>query len=277
MGLTAGGGTVGYAHLSNNADNTVGRSMNPLTWSNPRSEEDVFRHNQAGYDAARSGIQSEMDAALAGGDMSKYNELNERFQRGDFGGPQNPGLRLNNGQVEATGNWNPLRSRMFGLNPWAEQSGGEHQRRMLSAQSSLQGQYNTELGKSGPQPGDAEQMRALRERLQAPDLLPQQAQAMQRQLDALQARMSQPPGTPNGAANDIRARMERAGMRFTGPARPAAPAGPQPMSGAWNLGGRPRIPGYMSGAAMLPSDFRPPAPLGQWDQVIGQNSPFPVG
>lgn len=277
MGLTAGAGTVGYNHLSNSADNTVGRSANPLTWGSPRSEEDVFKHNQAGYDTARQGIQSEMDAALASGDMQKYTELNGRFQRGDFGGPQSPGLRMNNGQVEATGNWNPFKSRMFGLNPWAEETGAAHQGRMQSAQSSLQRQYGEQMGRAGAQPGDAAAMQALRERLQSPDLLPQQAQAMQRQLDALTARLARPAGQENDPARQIRERMEAAGMRFHGP-RPAAPGpAPRPMGSGWNLGGVPRTPGYMSGAALMPGDFRPVPYPNPSDAVMGRNSPFQNG
>lgn len=234
------------------------------------SPEDIYKRNAEAYGRASQGLQGEMDGALAGGDMGKYNELNERFQKGDF--------------VEGTNSWNPLDWRMGGLNPF---SGREHgttlQSRMMAQQKKLQGDYNTEMGKVGPQPGDSDLVTRLNERLQSPDLLPQQAQAMQKQLDAVKKRMGQTPGTQTDAAAQIRQRMEQAGMRFSPFKAPGAAAtspagGPQPMAGGWNLGGRPRVPGYMTGAAMMPGDFRPYQQ--PWDFVQGggaSRSPFQMG
>jgi hypothetical protein len=267
--VLGGGGvaTLGGGHMYNAAQNQTGRDWyNPFTWGSRPSEEDIFKRNSEEYDRASAELRGEMDTALAAGDMSKYNGLNERMQRGDF--------------QESTG-WNPLNWRFGGLNPFSSATpGATLQQRMLDQQKALQGKYNAEMGKSGPQAGDAELVKALQERMASPDLLPQQAAAMQKQLDAVRARMKQAPGVQNDAATQIRQRMESAGMRFTpfGGARPAAaPAapGPQPYTG-WNLGGRPRMPGYMTGAAMMPGDFRPYQQPWDFVQQSG-SSPFMQG
>lgn len=231
-----GAGAVGAGHLHNDAQNTVGRSVNPLTWfGQPNTEEDVFRNNQAGYDAARSGIQGEMDAALTAGDHPKYEQLNDRFLRGDFGGSP----------------W-----ALGGLNPFASRTGAQHQRHMSAAQSALQAKYQGELGKSGPRPGDQQLMQAIERRMQDPGLLPAQAQAMERQLAALRTRLGQPTGQENDAARQIRVRMQLAGMRA--PTAPgAAPAGGPPGGVPWNLSGQPAVPSYLRSLIAQPQDFRP--------------------
>lgn len=265
--MGAGAGGVVGGHMYENAQDQTGVGLNPMTWgrgsigrsmgmSGGPSPEDIFKRHQAGYDEARHGIQSEMDGAV--NDPEKFKQLNERFQQGDF---------------KADTGWNPMNWSMGGLNPFGKQTGVGHQGHMLEQQKALQGQYNTEAGKSGPQAGDQDMQKYLEERMQSPDLLPAQHQAMQKQLDAMKSRMSQAPGTPNDAASAIKHRMESSGMRFN-PLRPqgGGQQGPKP-SGGWNLGGRPRMPGYMTGAAMMPGDFRPYQQ--PWDYVQNSNSsPF---
>lgn len=271
-GLGVGGAGAGLtaAHANDAADNTVGMSMNPLTWgrgslgrslgmSGGPSEEDVYRQNQSGYTDAAKGIRGDMDSALAAGDHEKWQGLNAKFMSGDFGA--------------ATGA-NPLNWRMGGLNPFAAQKGRVYQDRMLGAQQGLQSKYDTEMTKAGPRPGDQEMMSHLQDRLTRGDLLPEQANAMQSQLEALRKRLGQAPGTESDAAAAIKSRMTGAGMRFTPHRMPGSPgaATAQPYAG-WNLAGRPQLPGYMTGQQMMPADHRPPG--GFWDAVVGQgSSPF---
>lgn len=132
------------------------------------------------------------------------------------------------------------------------------------------------------QPGQFQtQIDQLTTRMNQPGIMPQHRRLMQQQIDALKRRLSAPAAESDEAAA-IASRMRGAGMQFTPHAglagRPAAPAGgaaPQPYTG-WNLGGRPRMPGYMTGAAMMPGDFRPYQQPWDYVQQSG-SSPFMHG
>ncbi len=243
-GLTLGGGAgvggagaVGYGHIQNYRQN-----------SGP--EENVFQHNMGQFDEQSKGIKGDMDAALASGDTQKFNALQEKFQKGDFGG-------------------SPFS--LGGLNPFASRTGAHYQQNALAAQKGLQGKYNAAMAKSGPQAGDAELAQQLQQRMQSGDILPQHAQMMQKQLDQVKARMAQKPGTSNPEADAIKARMEGAKMRWMpgtppGAAPGAAPASPQPYQG-WNTRGRgvPNTAGY----GAIPEDGRSKSDIA-WGDVVGR-------
>lgn len=261
-----GAGAVGYGHLSNDADNTFGTSANPLTWGRQfngggPSREDIFRQNSEALDDASGPLREAMDQAIASGDMAKYTQLMQQYRSGNF--------------HNEAGLDNPLRWRFGGLNPFGAQKGSVLQGRMQAQQKALGGEYAAAMSRSGPQAGDSELARALSEQLGSPDLLPQHEGAIRRQLEAVQRRMSQPAGVENPEAASIAARMRGAGMRVPG-GRPASPTPAAPQGGSgWNLGGRPRLPGYMTGQTMMPGDFRPYAQ--PWDFVQSQQSPLMHG
>jgi hypothetical protein len=199
------------------------------------------------YNEQRQGIQAEMDAALVAKDMPKYNELNAKFQKGDFGGSS---------------------FALGGLNPFASRTGGSYQQDALTAQKALQGKYNTAMGKVGPQSGDAEAIKAIEDRLGSGELIGPQAEAMEKQLKFLKERYASKPGAESPEAIALRVRMEAAkpsGMRFT----PWKPPGGATAStagnptGNWNLGGRPIIPGHRQGFTPNPYDYRTPPNPGE--------------
>jgi len=284
--LAYGGGTaVVGGHAYNDAANTQGTSYNPLTWHrgkigqrlglgntfNP-SEEDIFKRNQAGFNESAQSIKSQMDAAPPG--SPEWAALNDKYQKGDFG--VDHGWSIGGMLDGKMPDINPLNYRMGGLNPFATRRGEGYQGNMQAQQGALQGKYNAEMGKVGPQPGDPEMMKKLQEQMAAGDLLPHQHEAMQKQLSALEGRMKQKPGEENDAARQIKERMVGklgpdgklvpgggAGMRWQ-PWKPpgattaptAAPAAGGNPSGNWHLGSRPRMPGYAQGYVVNPQDYR---------------------
>lgn len=266
-GRTAGiaGGTglaLGGMHAHEAAKDTAGiDALNPFTYGRGSigralgadqgpSEEDIFRRNQQGYDRASAAHLQRMNDAVG---TPEYDKLNDQFQRGEFS--------------EEVGWDDPGRWRFGGLNPFAPASSGKYyQQRMLAQQKGLQGKYDAMMGKVGPQPGDSEAIAKLTEQLQTGDLLPQQAQALQRHLDVLKKRMGETPGVESPEAKAIRERMEAAGMRFRGgPKAPAPGYGtgvPRPLMGGMK---RPAAGGYGQGQAMMPYDYRP---MDQWASVF---------
>jgi hypothetical protein len=275
LGTAAAAAPV-YQHASNAAEDTHGMSANPLTWfrgsigrnlgfSGGPSREDIFKRNQQRLNDVGSGIKGEMDQATMSGDRPKWNELNARYQSGDFA--QSHGWDLANGKI---GDINPLSYRMGGLNPWAKGTGADYQNPMAQQQGAMQGDYNEAMKKSGPQPGDQAMMQQLRERLQDPKLLPHQHAAMQQQLDSLQRQMTAPAGSESALAKQIRESMTGAGMRHVGykPAPNPAPGG-DPAAPLAYMGRRPQ---GVQGNAVNRYDFRR---LDPWEESIrNQNSPF---
>ncbi len=254
-GLAAGGGlgTFGVGHLNNDAQDTVGRSINPLTWfGQPNTEEDVFRRNMGKFDEQSQGIKGEMDAALAANDMGKFNELSGKFQSGNFGGS---------------------RFGMGGLNPFASRTGGAYQQKALAQQKALQGKFDSEVGKGGPQPGDSELAAQLEARLASSDLLPQHEAAMKKHLEMLRKRMSATPGATTPEAEAIKARMLSSGMRWSG-GKPPAPT-PSPSgspTGNYHLGSRPMFGGRAQGFVNNPHDYRDVPQPNFWGPAYNQQS-----
>jgi hypothetical protein len=263
MARTAGlgaGAVAGYGHAADHAANSPeSHWYNPLTWTGDHpSHEQVFQQNNAKYTEQAGGMNQQIDEALGSGDHAKAQSLQQQMDSGDFGGSF----------------W-----RLGGLNPFAEQRAGVYQRRALGSQNKLQGDYNTELGKSGPQPGDSERMRMLEERLTRGDMLPTQADALTRQRDALRTRMGTAPGTENPAAKTIRDRMTASGMRFAGP-KPAGGGAPSPAGGPshWGSLARPASPGVIQGWAINPYDHRSdpyPDPLAAFGAAGGMRGGYP--
>jgi len=258
----AGAGlAVGGQHIANHYDNAIG----PTMFGN-NSAEDVFTRNKTQYDAARAGITQEMEKARAAGDLARFRELSGRLQRGDFAGPDSPRFD------PATGfSGNPLRARMWGLNPWAAPTGGELQQRMLAAQRALHGEHAKALT-PGAQPGDAEAARGLEQRLRSGDMLPDQAEALQHELAMLRERLGRPAGGATAGSRAVPERMRAAGMRLP-PGFEAAAAGGGGGGGAgggasvpWSYGRRPALPANLAaltGQPLLSNEFRPaPQP---WD------------
>ena len=245
-----GAGTLGAGHLYNDSQNTVGRSLNPITWFNPQSEEDVFNRNMGVYKGQNDAMQGQMNEALSKGDMGKYRQLQAQWNQGDFGASR----------------WS-----LGGLNPFVQSRAKGYQDRAMGIQKDLQGKYNAEMGKVGPQAGDPELVKALEERLAGGDYLWPQEDALKQQLATVKSRMAAKPGTESPEAVAIRERMQRMapqGMRFNPFKPPGATTAPQPGGtpyGNWHLGSRPRIPGGAQGFVMSPTDYRPaPSPDNYW-------------
>jgi hypothetical protein len=257
LARTAGGvgaGAAGLQHMQNNADNTQGMNLNPLTWTRGSvgrsvgfgggpSAEDIYRRNMTAQRGMTGDLQKQIDASLAGGKFDEWKDLNSRLQSGNYGGSF---------------------LRMGGLNPWAESHASHYQGNALEAQKGLQNQYDETMGASGPQSGDAEMMSAISQRLKSSDLLPDQASALQKQMQTLQGRLSGGGGVETPQAAEIRKRMEGAGMRFA-PAKPPG-AAVQPYAG-FSLGSRPAGGGLSNGSVYLPGDYRP---RGYWEAVMNQ-------
>lgn len=205
------GGLAGYGHMQDHAQNYTASSStysNPLTWfgSSP-SHEDAFKQNYGKYQEQTGDLQNQIDSALAGGDHAKAEELGNQMRTGDYGGSF----------------W-----RMGGLNPFATQRAGYHRDQAMKQQQAVQGQYNTEMGKVGPGPGDQERLARLERAAQNPNMLPNQYEAVSKQLTALRQKMQGTPGVENPQASAIRQRMQEAGMRqmpFKSPGNPALMAG----------------------------------------------------
>ncbi len=262
--LLGGGAALGTAftggHLYNDAQNTVGRSLNPLTWFNPSERwynehkpelyaryAEIFKRNSQAADTASARLRAEMESARASGNMDWYNKLNERLIKGDF--------------RERVSLWNIPQYRVGGLNPFAPEHGSTLQSRMLEQQKALRGHLDAALRTTMKQPGDEAMAASLQKQLASPDLLPRQAEALQRQLETLQSRIKS-PGDPNADALALQQRMIAAGMHVPPlvPGKPAIPGttpGVTPYSSGWNMGGRTRSPGYATGASMMPAEFRP--------------------
>lgn len=251
LGAAGGAGALAYGHAQDHAANSTGATWkNPLTWFGGHpSTEDVFTKNYDKYKQMSSGLESQINDAYGSGDFDQAMKLQRQLQSGDFGGG---------------GAWyEPWKWRMGGLNPFTDQNAAYYQQHALGAQRSLQGQYNTEMGKVGPQPGDPQRVMQLQQQLQSPDLLPNQADAIQRQLTALQGRMGQQAGAESPAAVQIRQNMQARGMRHT-PFRPggAPPTGPiQPGDNKPGLGAQ-------QGFAARPGQAHDP-----WED-IAMNRPF---
>lgn len=240
---TAGLGTVGYGHLQDDAANTPGRTVNPLTWFGDRpSREDIFQRNNNTFNSMSADLNSQMEAARASGDLNKFEELQRQLDSGDFGGGGRGGDWWN------PLSWNsPAKWRLGGLNPFAQQNANYYQRNALNQQSAMQGEYAGEMAKSGPQPGDQQKLEAIKQRMASGSLLPAQATALQKQLQMLESRMRTVPGTENDAAKAIRERMLGAGMRLAEGPKPE----PAPMSGGnyYSYGRQPPKPQGRTGVS----------------------------
>lgn len=242
-GVTAGAGAtaVGGGHLWNDSQNTVGRSLNPITWFNPQSEEDVFGRNMEQYKGQANGMKDQILAARANGDNAGAEKLQAQYDSGNFGGSR----------------WS-----LGGLNPFVSSNAGDYRKRATGIQAGIQGKYNSEMEKVGPRPGDDALVKSLEERLGRGDLLGPDEEIVRSQLAAVKGRMAAKPGTESPEAAAIRTRMQGIpGMRFTpwkAPGGATTPAGGAPY-GNWHLGSRPRVPGGAQGFVMNPGDYRGPS------------------
>lgn len=279
----AGLGAYGlYGHAQNQAQNSPDAVWyNPLTWSEmnpmagPRpSRADVFQRNNQAYTQQAEAHRHLINKALSEGNQAEASRLRAEMASGDFGGPQNPGFDIATRQF--TGNWNPLKSRMFGLNPFAQPNARTHRDRAMEMQRAEQNDYNSAMGRSGPQSGDADQLKMLETQMAAGGFLPTEHDALKDQIAALKKRMASAPGVESTEAADIRKRMEAAGMRF-GPYKgtDAPPPGGGPV-GTWAMGGRPFSPGTVHGWAVGNTDYREdprrPAPPNIWEGTINPTS-----
>lgn len=257
---TIGGGGLGgaftYGHMQNQAQNSPDMHWyNPMTWGDRPSATDIYKRNAGDFNQAAHGIRAEMDQAKAEGNTEKWKELNAKFLAGDF---------------KEKSDWNPLTWRMGGLNPFAPRLGSTYQGRMLDQQKTMQGKYDAEMGKSGPQPGDAELLKSLETQMQSPDILPQHAHAMQAQMEMLRKRLGDQSGVEGPGARAIREQMTSSGMRHI-PVKP--PTSPFTAGGTWDLGSRPHNPS--SGFARSPYDFKR---LDPWEGIMkDRDSPVAFG
>lgn len=261
------GGSAAYGHAREHADNTVGsRWFNPLTyggkWYNPFSwgedpseaekhtkQLDIFKRQNADFNAQAEGLKADYGAriqqALSRGDHGAAQQLQQemlaKMQSGNFGGSF----------------WS-----LGGLNPFAQQRASLSRHRALTAQGGVQGAYNAEMGRVGPQPGDVERLQALQERLQAGDVMPYEAKMLEEQIGALKQKVEATPGTESPYAQQLRERMQGTGMRFSpyapqAPAPPVAPVKPTPTATpAGHLGQRPGSSHYYN-PYLNAYDFRP--------------------
>lgn len=152
----AGAGTVGYGHLQNDAQDTVGRSFNPLTWLNPNSRQQVFSGNVDRANQMQGGMHNQIASALASGDFDTAQKLQGKMESGQFN----------------DNSWfNP---RMGGLNPFASGNAKSYADTARGIQGGDQGRfdaaqkYMTERGNQMPQEAKAnlqKQMDELKGRL----------------------------------------------------------------------------------------------------------------
>jgi hypothetical protein len=247
----AGGGTILGKHMYDAAQYTPDTKWwNPFTYGERPSEEQIYQNAMKEYNDRVSNyrpeagpygirhslgtgnyktIQEEISSALQKGDTDKARALQDEMEKGNFGG----------------------KGRLFGLNPFGSEDASYFKEKALEMQGRLQGKYNTEMGKVGPRPGDDTVLANMRKRVASENMLPQEAQMLQKQIDALQQRMELTPGQETDPAAAIKARMTGSGMNWRPFMTPEATRGTAP--GGWNFGPRPR--GVVWGA-QNPHDYR---------------------
>lgn len=224
--------------------------LNPFTYGERPTEEQIFQRHMKDFNSKADNyrpdgtifsgvrnmfgisqaapIRTQITEALGRGDVEKAQALQAELDSGDFGGGP----------------------RLMGLNPFASRGGGYNRDTALAMQARRQDKYDTEMKKVGPVEGGEQALDAMRKRLATENLLPGQASELERQMEALQQRMSTTPGTETDPAAAIKEKMLGAGMRhraFQGPKRP------RPTAGGWQLGRRPQ---GVNTALHNPNDFR---------------------
>lgn len=80
-----GAGAIGYGHMQNSAENTVGKSWNPLTWTNPQSEDQVFNRNKDKAQGMFDERQTAQNAAIDRGDFDAAESIGKEMETGEFG------------------------------------------------------------------------------------------------------------------------------------------------------------------------------------------------
>jgi len=248
VGAAGVGGAMAHQNLSERAFYEGKSGFNPYTWGQDApSHEELFQRNQNRFNEMAQPLVDQQEAARGKNDMGEYNRLQEQLERGNFGGT----FRFGFGQSNA--------SRFMG--------------NAQGAQKARQGEYNKEMAAVGPQAGDDQLLQSLRQRLSSGNLLPVQAASLQKQMEHVQKRMSQTPGTETAAATAIAQKMRGAGMRHTPYEVPGGSPSPFPMpaAGHWQLGGRPMNPGFVQGWNLNPNDHRQSPDINSvWENVLAR-------
>ncbi len=164
----AGAGTIGYGHMQNAAENTVGRSINPLTWFDPQSEDQVFDRNRLKAQGMFDSHAKAQQEAIARGDFDAAGTMADQMQSGDFG---------RSGWLQRT--FNPFTS---------QESGKTYADRARAFQAG--------------DPAKIEKMQANLKRF-GPQMSEQQRASMQQQIEALNKHkdMQIPFGAPKAPAD----------------------------------------------------------------------------
>lgn len=123
----AGVGAVGGGHLNNAAQGTVGRTMNPMTWANPQSRQQVFDRSLGQYNEQAGQQHQDITSAYGRGDITEGDKLHGQMATGNFGG---------NNNVFST---NP---RLWGLNPFAQGPASQAQAQVKDIQTGDQASYD---------------------------------------------------------------------------------------------------------------------------------------
>lgn len=189
-----GVGTAYGVGLAGHHMGIPGMSADPTRGMNT---EQQFRHHMGEFNQQASPIMGQLESAIAKGDWNKANELQGQLERGDFG---------NSG-----GGW---LGRTF--MPWMFAGQGNaayHRDRAMGAQSQLQTQYDTAMRQHIGTPQEMQaQMTQLQQRMNNPQLMPQQRRMMEMQLAQMRQRFAgNIPAESNDAAA-IATRMRNAGM-----------------------------------------------------------------
>ena len=267
VGAAGAAGAPVIGHLQDNAANTPGTTLNPFTWSlsgNRPSREDIFSRNNSEFTAMHDRQARAIQDAHARGDTDAANALQAQLDSGNYGGGERGG-----DWYDPT-SWNsPLKWRMGGLNPFATQNASYYRDNALRMQRMNQSDLNSELAKSGPQPGDAQRLEAIRNQMQSGDLLPAQATAMQAEIARLEKSLQGRPGMPNDRTEAIRKRMLGAGMRVAPSGEPTPP--PTSAGNYYNFGRQPPKPQGRTGVSMNQYGNRDPfiAPYDETMQSYG--------